>query len=296
MTHYEKRQLRNGLLFISPWIIGFLIFTLYPVVASLYYAFCDYDVLTSPVFIGLQNFIDLWNDSIFWESFWNTFYYAIFSIPIGLFTSLFFAILLNFDVKGRSIFRVIYFVPSLVPVVATAAIWQWILNSTYGLLNYFLGFIGISGPSWLTDPAWTKPAMIIMATWVVGNAVIIYLAALQDVPRELYEAADIDGAGFFSKLKHVTIPMISPVIYFNLVMSIIWSLQTFTEAYVLFEKSNGSGPNNSALFYAMNMYNNAFQYNKMGYACAMGWILFIIIFFLTMIVTKSMRKKIYYGG
>ena len=296
MTNYEKRQLRNGLLFISPWIIGFLIFTLYPVVSSLYYALCDYDILTSPIFIGFKNFITIWHDDIFWQTLYNTFIYAAFSIPIGLITSLFFAILLNCNVKCRPVFRAIYFLPSLLPVVASSMIWLWIFNSSFGLLNYGLSVIGISGPSWLTDAVWTKPAVIIMSVWGIGNAVVIYLAALQDVPRALYEAADIDGASFLSKLRHITIPMISPVIYFNLIMSIIYSFQIFAQTFVLFEKTQGSGPNNSALFYSVYMYSNAFQFNKMGYACAMGWILFVIILILTLITTRAVRKKIYYGG
>ncbi len=293
MTRGERRQLWLGLAFISPWIIGFLAFTLYPVLASIYYSFCDYDVLSKPVWVGTLNFHDMLTDSAFWQSLWNTLYYAAFSLPLGLVISLVVAVLLNQPVRGRAAFRAIFFLPSLIPIVAGSMIWLWILNGNFGLLNHALELIGIKGPQWLADEKWTKPSLILMSLWGCGNTIVIYLAALQDVPRSLYEAAEIDGATAWARLWHVTVPMISPVIYFNLIMSIIGSLQVFANAYIML---GGGGPNRSALFYAVYLYQNAFEYRQMGYACAMAWVLFLIILFLTWVATRTTRKLIFYGG
>ncbi len=293
MTRGERRNLRIGLAFISPWIIGFLVFTLYPVAASLYYSFCDYDVLTRPVWVGTLNYRDMAADSVFWKSLWNTFYFAAFSLPLGMVVSLLTAVLLNQAVKGRSFFRTAFFVPSLVPVVAGCMIWLWILNGKLGLLNAALSSVGLQGPQWLSDELWTKPAIILMSLWGCGNTIVIYLAALQDVPRSLYESAEIDGAGFWTKLRHITIPLISPVIYFNLIMGIIGSLQVFAQAFVML---GGGGPNRSVLFYAVYLFENAFKYRQMGYASAMAWVLFILILGLTWLATAASRKHIFYGG
>ena len=293
MTRGEFKTLLTGLAFISPWIIGFVIFCVFPVGASIYYSFCDYDVLSSPVWIGAMNYKDMATDRVFWIALFNTLFYAAVSIPFGLILSIFIAVLLNNKVVGRPVFRTFYFLPSLVPAVAIAMIWLWIFNGKFGLLNYALEILHIKGPNWLADPAWTKPALVLTALWGCGGSMVIYLAALQDVPRELYESAQIDGATAWHKLWHITIPMISPVIYFNLIMGIIGALQVFGGPYIMF---GGGGPNRSALFYAVYLYENAFTYNQMGYACAMAWVLFIIILFLTWIATKSSRKHIYYAG
>ncbi|HOK04846.1 MAG TPA: sugar ABC transporter permease [Victivallales bacterium] len=294
MTAGEKIKLKTGLLFISPWIAGFIIFTVYTVCASFYYSFCDYDVFSKPIFIGFTNYSDLAQDSVFWKALYNTVIFAIFAIPLGLIVSISIAILLNMPVSGRPFFRTLFFLPSLVPLVATAMIWLWIFNGKYGLLNYFLSLLGLPGPEWLTDEKYTKPALILTVIWGVGHSVVIYLAALQDVPIQLYESAEIDGAGFLRKVWHITIPSISPVIYFNLIMGIIGCLQVFSQPYIMFGGGNG-GPNRSALFYAVYLYENAFSYNQMGYACAMAWILFVIIVSLTFIATKLSRKHVHYG-
>ncbi|MDP6524669.1 MAG: sugar ABC transporter permease [Kiritimatiellia bacterium] len=294
MTRGERQKLFLGLAFISPWIVGFLMFTLYPVVASMFYSFCDYDVLTRPVWIGTLNYSDMFTDSVFWKSLYNTLFFAVIALPLGLITSLLVAVLLNQPVKGRSLFRAIFFLPSLIPVVATSMIWLWILNGNFGLLNHGLKCLGINHPpQWLADPSWTKPSLILMSVWGVGNSIVIYLAALQDVPRSLYESADLDGATAWKKLRYITLPMISPVIYFNLIMGIIGSLQVFAQAYIML---GGGGPNRSALFYAVYLYQNAFEYRQMGYACAMAWVLFLVILFLTWVATKSTRRLIYYAG
>jgi multiple sugar transport system permease protein len=293
MTQGERRKLWIGLAFISPWIVGFLLLTVYPVCASIFYSFCDYDVLSTPVWVGTMNYRDMATDTAFWKSLYNTLYYAVFSLPLVLIVALLVAVLLNQSIKGRPLFRAIYFLPSLIPLVAASMCWLWILNGNLGLLNYFLHWFGIQGPQWLTDEKWTKPSLILMAVWGCGNTMVIYLAALQDVPRSLYESADLDGANALVKFRHITVPMISPVIYFNLIMGIIGSLQVFVQAYVMF---GGGGPNRSVLFYTVYLYNNAFDYHQMGYACAMAWILFLIILFLTWVATRSTRRLIYYEG
>ncbi len=293
MTKGERQKLKTGLMFVSPWIIGLLVFTLFPVGASLYYSFCDYDILTEPLWIGTLNYQEMFTDELFWKTLYNTLYFAVISIPLGLIFSLLIAVLLNQAVKYKSLFRLIYYLPSLVPMVAGAMIWLWVYNGKYGLLNYGLNLIGIDGPLWLTNASWTKPALIFMGLWGIGNTMVIYLAALQDVPIHLYESAEIDGAGFWVKLRHITIPLISPVIYFNMVMGIIGSLQIFAVPYIMMR--NG-GPDKSALFYAVYLFENAFRYNRMGYACAMAWILFILIVILTWFATKATRKHIHYGA
>lgn len=293
MTRGEWREVRIGLLFISPWIVGFLAFTLYPVLASIYYSFCDYDVLSRPVWIGALNYRDMFTDAVFWKSLVNTLYFTAFSLPLGLVLAFAVAVLLNNQVKMRPLFRTCFFLPSLVPLVAVAMLWLWIFNGSFGLLNYALGLLGIEGPNWLSDEQWTKPALVLTTLWGVGGSMVVYLAALQDVPRDLYESADIDGANAWHRIRHITFPMVSPVIYFNLVMGIIGSLQVFAGPYIMF---GGSGINRSALFYATYIYENAFSYNQMGYACAMAWVLFLIILALTWAATRATRKHIYYGG
>jgi multiple sugar transport system permease protein len=293
MTQGEKHKLWVGLAFISPWLAGFLVFTLFPVCASMFFSFCDYDVLTRPVWVGTLNYRDMVTDSVFWKSLYNTLFYAMLSLPLGLVIALIIAVLLNQKLRGRSLFRAIYFLPSLIPVVASAMVWLWLLNGNFGILNHMLEWFHIKGPQWITDEKWTKPSLILMSIWACGNTMVIYLAALQDVPRALYESAEIDGAGAWVKFYHVTVPMISPVIYFNLIMGIIGSLQVFAQAYIMF---GGGGPNRSVLFYVMYLYQCAFDYHQMGYASAMAWILFLIILFLTWVATRSTRQLIHYGG
>lgn len=293
MTKGERKNLVKGLGFISPWIIGFALFGLYPLGSSLYYSFCDYDVLNEPAFIGTLNYQDMVVDSVFWKSLYNTFYFAIFSIPLGLILALLVAVMLNQEVKGRSVFRTAYFLPSIVPLVGVSMIWLWLFNGDLGLVNYALSKIGITGPGWLTEEAWVKPTLVMSGVWQVGGTIVIFLAALQDVPKALYESAQIDGASAPVRLMHITVPMISPAIYFNLVMGIIGALQEFVRPFVML---GGSGPNRSALFYAINLYQNAFSYLNMGYACAMAWVLFVIIVLITWGATAASRKHVYYGG
>jgi len=293
MTKTEKGDLIKGILFTSPWLVGFSIFVIYPILASFYYSFCNYSVLQPPRFIGLLNYKDLFTDPIFWKSLWNTSYFVIFMIPLGFVTSFSLAMLLNTKVRGMAFYRMIFFIPSLVPTVAGSILWMWIFNGEYGLLNNFLMKIGIPNPpNWLMDIRFAKPAIIIMSLWGLGNMIVIYLAGLQEVPVSLIEAADLDGASWFDKLWNITIPMVSPVIYFNVIMAIIGSFQIFSQAYIM----TGGGPERSTTFYALYLYQTAFEDFRMGYASAMAWILFVIILILTVAVTRLSREKVYYGG
>jgi multiple sugar transport system permease protein len=288
----ELRNIAKGLAFISPWLIGFAIFTVTPIVLSLYYSFCDYSLLQEPVFRGTENYRQLFNDAIFWKSLRNTLYYAALALPAGILVSIGLALMLNARIGGQGIYRTIIFLPSLVPTVAAAMLWLWLFNPQLGLINTLLARIGIDGPGWLRDANWSMPSLAIMSFWGVGNMVVIYLAGLQDVPKELYEAAEIDGAGPMRRLWNVTLPMISPVIFFNLVMAIIGTLQVFTIPYIM----TGGGPMRSTYFFTMYLYDNAFRYLQMGYASAMAWIQLLIILVLTALAFWSSRHWVHYQG
>jgi multiple sugar transport system permease protein len=294
MTPKIRRSL-TGIAFVLPWIIGLCTFTLYPVVASLYYSFCDYSVLESPVWIGTDNYSRLLHDEAFWLSLKNTLIFAGFSIPIGMVVALSLALLLNCRVRGTAIFRTIFYLPSIVPIIASSMLWLWILNPSFGLVNQVLApfchLFGTRPPGWLGDPAWAKPALILMSAWGVGNSMIIYLAGLQDVPESLYEAAEIDGASKWQQFWNVTLPMLMPVIYFNLVMGIIGALQVFTQVFIMTDGTNGS-PAQSTLMYAPYLFATAFFDLRMGYASALAWVLFCIIALLTLLATRAMREKI----
>lgn len=294
MTPGERRSTLVGLAFVSPWLLGFLVFTGYPVCASLYYSFCDYDVLSPPVWVGLLNYQDMISDSVFWQSVRNTLVFNLMALPLGLVSALTLALLLNQPVRMRGAFRAIYYLPSLVPAVAGAMVWLWILNGRLGLLNQALSAVGFSNPpQWLVDPAWTKPSLALVSLWGCGNTVVIYLAALQGVPQSLLEAAMIDGASPFKRLIHVTLPAISPVLYFNLLIGIIGGLQVFTSAFIMM---GGAGPERSVLFYAIYIYQNAFEYRHMGYASAMAWVLCMLILALTLLASRISRRFVHYQG
>jgi multiple sugar transport system permease protein len=288
------RRSLAGIAFTLPWIIGLCTFTLYPVIASLYYSFCDYSVLESPVWIGGDNYSRLVHDRNFWISLKNTLIYAGFSIPIGMIVALCLALLLNCRVRGTAIFRTIFYIPSIVPIIASSMLWLWILNPSLGLVNQALAplchLLGVHPPGWLDDPAWAKPALILMSAWGVGNSMIIYLAGLQDVPEALYEAAEIDGASKWQQFWHVTLPMLMPVVYFNLVMGIIGALQTFTQVFVMTGGTEGT-PAQSTLMYAPYLFATAFFDLRMGYASALAWVLFCIIALLTLLATKALQEK-----
>jgi multiple sugar transport system permease protein len=304
MNSRHRRRGWTGWAFTSLWIVGFGVFLLYPVVASFYYSFCDYSILTSPVFIGLENYEKLVQDDVFWLSLKNTVIYAGFSVPLGMVVSLALALLLNVEVKGRAFFRTIFYLPSIVPIVAATMLWLWIFNGQFGILNWVLrpivGLFGGTPPAWLGDPAWAKPALILMSLWGVGNSMVIFLAGLQDVPKELYESAAIDGASPWRRFWHITLPTISPVVFFNLVMGIIGSLQVFTQVWVI---GSAIGPNlnpldgypsRSTLMYTIYLFSTAFYDLRMGYASALAWVLFIIIAVLTWLATRAANRRVHY--
>lgn len=299
MTARERHNLRNGLAFCWLWFVGLGVFTVYPVLASLYYSFCDYSVLQAPVWIGGENYQRMLADTLFWKSLRNTLIFAALSLPLGMIVSIALALLLNTGVRGMPLFRTIFYLPSIVPVVASSMLWMWIFNGQYGLLNWVLGPVcapfGGKPPGWLADPDWAKPALVLMSLWGVGNSMIIYLAGLQDVPQDLYESAELDGANWWRRLWHITLPMISPVIYFNLIMGIIGTLQTFTTVFVMTGGADGS-PARSTLMYALYLFSTAFYDLRMGYASAMAWVLFILIVVLTLVATKLTEKRVHYAG
>lgn len=291
MSPVSKREERYFYLFISPWIVGFLIFIIGPIIASLYFSFCNYDVVTSPIWIGLQNYKKLFLDPLFWQALKVTSYYSLLSVPLGIILSLIIAILLNQKIKGLVWFRTIYYVPSVISGVAVSLLWMWIFNPEFGILNFLLWkLLRIHGPAWLMSEEWVIPALIIMSFWGIGGDIVIYLAGLQGIPTELYEAAEIDGASSWKKFLNITIPMMSPILLFTLVMGIIGSFQVFTQAYVM----TRGGPHYASLFYVLYIYQNAFQFFNMGYASALSWVLFVIILLLTLLIFKSSPLWVYY--
>jgi multiple sugar transport system permease protein len=289
----EQRNFIKGMTFIFPWIVGFCLFTMIPLGLSLYYSLCDYSLLQPPLYEGFRNYVALLHDEIFWTALWNTVKYALLALPLGMIMALLAALLLNSKVKGLTVYRTIIFLPSLVPAVASAMLWLWLFNSKLGLINSTLRLIGISDPpGWLSDPDWAMPALVLMSLWGIGNTVIIYLAGLQDVPKELYEAADIDGATTLRKVWHVTLPCLSPVIFFNLIMGIIGTLQVFGAPFIM----TGGGPARATYFYTMYLYDNAFVNLKMGYASAMAWVQLLIVLILTSIAAWTSKRWVHYSG
>jgi len=281
------------LLFISPWVIGFLAFTLGPLFYSLFISFFDWPIVGKVKFVGLDNYITMFTDDPdFWASLGVTVKFACLFVPLNIITALFLAILLNQKVKGYSLFRTIFYLPTVISGVALAMIWAWVYNGEYGILNYFLSRIGITGPDWLNDPNWSLIAMVIASLWGQGTMMLIFLAGLKAIPNDLYEAASIDGANKFQQFFKITIPMLTPTILFNLITTIISAFQQLTLALVL----TGGGPLKSTYFYAMYVYENAFKYFKMGYSSANAWFMFIIVLILTMVVFKSSSAWVYYEG
>ena len=244
--------------------------------------------------IGLVNFTDLFNDTNWWLSLYNTFYLLIFSVPLGILIALGLALLLNTKICGITIYRTIFYLPSIIPIVAAAVVWQYVLNPQFGVLNNLLSIAGINGPGWLNSPDWAKPALILISLWGVGNLMIIMLAGLQDVPQDLYDASRVDGAGVWTRFRNVTLPFLSPHLLFALVTGLIAAFQYFAPAYVL---TNGEGtPAGSTLISSLYLYQNAFRFFKVGYASAMAWVLFIIIVLCTVLIFRFIGRRIYYGG
>jgi multiple sugar transport system permease protein len=290
-----RRDFWLGIAFISPWLVGFFALTLYPVLASLYYSFCEYRVLSPPRWIGLRNYIELFSDhDYFLPSLANTAFMFI-ELPIGLALSVAIALLLNQKLRGMAFFRTLYYLPSVVPTVAASILWLWLLNPEYGLVNKTLEWLHLPTTEWLQSPVWSKPAFIVLDLWMIGGGIVIYLAALQGVPEHLYEAAELDGASPWRKTWHITLPAISPVIFFNLILGIIGTFQYFTQSFLMTGSPPG-GPANSTLFYALYLFQNAFTYFRMGYAAAMAWVLFLLTLLATLLVFRSSARWVYYEG
>jgi multiple sugar transport system permease protein len=293
---FLSEEARAGYLFVSPFIIGFLIFTGGPLIASLYLSLTSYDVINPPFFIGLDNYTALPSDERFWHSLQNSFTYLLLHLPTGLPFALLLALLLNLRVKALSFWRGAFYLPKVTPLVAASVLWLRILSPNNGLLNDALATIGIQGPAWTIDAQWVKPSLAIMALWTVGTWVIIYLAALQEVPKELYEAASLDGVNAIQRLWHVTLPMISRVIFFSVVVVTIASLNIFDQAYVMFPPQvfgGQAGPQDSALFYMLYLFQQAFTYFHMGYASALAWVLFFITLVITAIQLQVSKRLVY---
>jgi len=293
MSSAEWRNVLTGLLFVSPWVLGFLLWTAYPLVSSLYYSFTHYDLLRPPTFLGLKNYIEIFTDDPhFGTAMYNTLYYVGLSAPLGMLSSFLVASLLNTRIVGRSVFRAIFFFPAIVPAIVTAMVWQFLLSVQYGAINSTLQSMGLATIPFLSNPTLAKPSLILIHMWTQGNAMVIFLATLQEVPRSLYEAATMDGANALRRLWHITIPMCTPVILFNLVMSFIGGFQNFTLPWLLTQ----GGPNNATEFYSLYLYRNGFKFLRMGKASALAWILFLVIVIFTVILFKSSGRWVYYGG
>jgi multiple sugar transport system permease protein len=292
MSTLARREALDGFLFISPWIIGFVLFTAGPMIASFSLVFVDWDLLSDPTWGGLTNLQRLTTDRLVGLSLYNTAYYTLFSVPLRLALALAIAMLLNAQVRGLAFWRTAFYLPAVVPAVANVILWMWMFSPTMGLFNMVLTTFGLPRSNWVWDPYLSKPSLILMSTWTIGNMVVIFLAGLQSVPRSLYEAAQIDGGGGWAQFRHVTLPLISPVLLFNLVMGIIFSFQIFTNAFLITQ----GGPANTTLFTVLYLYQVAFEQFKVGYASAIAWVLFLVILMFTLIQWKLADVWVYYEG
>lgn len=295
MTKRRKRECFFGILFALPVLLGFLIFVLTPLIVSLYLSVTNYNVLGAETkFVGLENFKHFVDgtDMYFFQSLKVTAYYVLLSVPMQIVFAFFLASILNTSIKGRSIFRTIFYLPTIVPAVASSIVWMMLFDPDNGILNAVLKSVGMEGSRWIYAENTVVPSLALMSLWTVGGTVVIFLAGLQNVPKELYESVEVDGGNWYHKMKSVTIPMVSPTIFFNLIMSFIGSFQVFSQAYIM----TSGGPNNSSLFYVYYMYREAFQYGNLGVSSALGWILFLIILLLTLIVFKTSAVWVFYEG
>ncbi len=286
----QRIEALNAYIFMAPAILGLLLFTLGPMAASFLLSFTEYNILTDPRWNGLANYEKLFNDKLFWQSLRVSAIYSIVSVPLGLTVALGLALLLNHKMRGIMVFRSVYYLPTVISGVGVAMLWRWLFNGDFGIINILLRGVGIRGPNWLFDETWALAALIIASLWGVGGTMLIFLAGLQGIPQELYEAAEIDGAGRWRQFTSITLPMISHVTFFNLVLGVIGALQVFTDAYVI----TGGGPNNATLFLSVYLYRHAFQYLNFGYAAAVAWVLFLIVLALTLLVFKSSPLWVYY--
>jgi multiple sugar transport system permease protein len=292
---FFSEEARAGYVFVSPFVLGFLVFTAGPLVASMYFSFTAYDIINPPVWIGLENYTSLLGDERFYRALYNTFYYALLYVPLCILVGLALAMLLNQRVRGLALFRTAFYLPEITPVVAASVLWLRLLSPNDGLINQTLASIGIQGPAWTVDATWIKPALVMMQLWAVGWVFIVLLAALQQVPKELHEAAQIDGANAWQRFRHITVPMISAVTFFVLIALTIFSMGIFTQAMVMFPPQlfgGQAGPQDSALFYMYYLFQQAFDFFHMGYASALAWVYFAIVLVITVIQMRA-RKLVY---
>jgi len=291
MTPRERREAWEAVLFLSPWIVGFICFTAGPVVFSLGLSFFKWDALHPATFYGLGNYRQMFSDPLLTRSLWNTTLYALMYIPASIGMAMLLAMLLNQKLRGMRVFRTIFYLPHLTAGVATYTLWLVVFDPKNGLLNKFLRTFFDNPPGWLSDPNWSKPALVIMAVWSVGGMMLVFLAGLQNIPEQLYEAAEIDGAGTISQFFNVTVPILSPTIFFNTIIATIASFRVFEPALVL----TSGGPSNSTLFYVYHLFNKAFTFGQFGYASAMAWLLFAIVLVLTIVQLRVGRRWVHYG-
>lgn len=292
-----RREEAAAYLFVSPWLVGFILLTFGPMIASLYFSFTRYNVVDPPFWIGADNYTRLFADPLFWQSLKVTLYFAALALPSSLVLAFTLALLLNQKIPGVRIWRTVYFLPSVLSGVAVTLLWVLLFNPQIGVVNALLEQVGVKGPGWLTDPDWALPSLVIMSLWGVGQNIIIYLAGLQGVPTDLYDAAKVDGASLWQRFRFVTLPMMTPVLFYNLVLGLIGTFSYFTQAYVASGATGDvGGPVRSTLFYNLYLYQNAFRYNEMGYASAMAWVLFVIILALTALIFRSSSLWVFYEG
>jgi multiple sugar transport system permease protein len=291
----NRRALRLGLLFVSPWIAGFLLFFAYPFFATIYYGFTDFNGTGAAKWIGLTNYINLFHDPLFNTSLFNTLYYTVFELPLSTVAALGLALLLNMNVRGRAVYRTIFYIPSIVPLVASCMIFVWIFNPASGIVNDLLTDAHLPSPGWFFSVAWSKPSFVLLGLWGLGQPMVIYLAGLQGVPRELYEVASLDGAGPWQRLRNITLPMISPVILFNVILQLVLCISYFTQAQVI-ENGDIGGPGTSTWFYVQYLYEQAFEYLKFGYSSAMAFFLFVISAVIMVVLFRSSSRWVYYAN
>jgi multiple sugar transport system permease protein len=293
----RRRNLLSALLFLSPWMIGFLVFTAWPMIYSAYLSLTDYDVINDPQFVGVENYVAMASDDKLLLALGNTVFFALLQVPLYVIVSLALALLLDRAGRASGFYRTVFFLPKMTPPVAVGVLFLLLFNGSNGMVNTALGWLGIDGPSWTTDPNWVKPGLVLMSLWTVGASIIILLAALRNVPKELYESAQLDGAGFWRQATSVTLPMISPALFFIIVVNTIAALQTFDEAYTaFFGAGNSTYSNDAALFYVIYLFQQAFEFLNMGYASAMAWLLFLVIMAITAIQLVVSRRLVYYEG
>ncbi len=282
----------NAWVFVAPWVLGFILFTGGPILASLIISFTKWDIVNPPIWAGLGNYEDMLQDALFFQSLKVTTIYALVAVPLQIVVGLFIALLLNTKIRLIGLYRTLFYLPAVLPVVSVAVMWRWILSRDWGLINWFLSLFGVYGPGWLSEPEWALPALILMSLWGVGAGMLIYLAGLQGIPTDLYEAARVDGAGIWASLRFVTLPMISPVILFQLVVGLIAAFQVFSQPFIM----TSGGPQNATLFYLLHLFRNAFEFFRMGYASALSWVLFMYIAILTVLIFRFSAAWVFYEG